>query len=189
MLCYVNHFGWCVKLDYVFIFLPCLVLICHLSLIIHVSVFVFTAAFERLSPSNSLPLSRAVHTATIKLTPFLFLFLTLPVFFHSLSLSFSSSLPPFPAAFLPSFLSLLHPSLPPCSLPPSASLSHLSELWQVRNWMINDHQSTPPPTHTKTDTHFMLKWNCTYLCAHIFVPRHTQACTFVHYTRVFILSQ
>ena len=105
------QFGWSSEFSCVFTVLSGLVLICHLSLIIHVRVIVSAAAFQRLSPSGSLPLSQLLHTPTIKL--FLFLFAAILVLFHSLSSSFSSSL-----LFL--FLPCCIPPLPP---PPSPSFT------------------------------------------------------------------
>lgn len=99
-------------------------------------------------------------------------------FTFSLVIQSPPRIPPFLSLSLP--LSLL--------LPPPPHLSYLSELWQVCNWMINDHHSNPPPLSLflsllLNHADFILKWNCAMFMhthTHIYAHRcaHFHTCSF-----------
>lgn len=115
-------------------------------------------------------------------------------FAHSLSL-FN---PPGPFSFLPSVIQFLSCfSSFPCCIPPFLSLSFplplfyslplspLSEVWQVCNWMINDHQRNSP-SHRHTLNVKMELY--IFMHTHICMRWHTLAYIFLHYTCVHLAS-
>lgn len=127
-------------------FLPCPALFSRVTRLLH-NMVVFLS-LQKAFRGHHPPAGWPCHgPATHQLFNSLFFFSVLQELLHSLySPSGPPWVPPPPSSAPPTIYSLC-PHLP---------LSLLSELWQVCNRMINDHQSNPPPTHTYIHAHTRL---------------------------------